>query len=112
MTRVCIEKIEEGYIFYAYPNNNNEQPLGKSAKVYQTLAEARKARKSFISLVRTHNLQKEDGKMVLIEEKNGKFYFRYLDENGVCLFQRKIGYEQRINCEKGIKYVFDAVNGV
>ena len=110
MARVSIEKIEEGYVFSAYPTNNNQQPLGVSANVYQNIAQAREARKSFISLVRTHNLQKEDGRLVLIEEHNKKFFFKYLDENGTCVFQRTIGYEQRINCENGIMAVFEAVN--
>lgn len=110
MTRVSIEKKEDGYVFSAYPANNNQQALGVSANVYQNIAQAREARKSFISLVRTHNLQKEDGRLVLIEEHNKKFFFKYLDENGICIFQRTIGYEQRINCENGIRAVFEAVN--
>ena len=75
MARVSIEKIEEGYVFSAYPTNNNQQPLGVSANVYQNIVQAREARKSFISLVRTHNLQKEDGRLVLIEEHNKKFFY-------------------------------------
>ena len=66
--------------------------------------------KRFITLVRTNNLQSADGKYIKIEKENGKYYFRYYDETGCCLFERKNGYSQKANCHKGIKAVFRAVN--
>lgn len=110
LNQVTIEKVEGGYIFQANASQNHSQPLGKSAVVYPNFADCSSAMKRFVTLVRTNNLQSADGKHIKIEKENDKFYFRYFDENGCCIFERKSGYTQKVNCIKGIKAVFVAVN--
>lgn len=110
LNQVTIEKVEGGYVFQANAPQNHSQPLGKSAVVYPDFADCSSTMKRFIKLVRTNNLQSADGKHIKIEKENDKFYFRYYDETGCCLFERKNGYFQKANCCKGIKAVYRAVN--
>ena len=110
LNQVTIEKADGGYIFQANAPQNHNQPLGRSAMVYPSYADCSSAMKRFLSLVRTNNLQSADGKHVKIEKENDKYYFRYFDENGDCVFERGNGYFQKAGCVKGIKAVFRAVN--
>lgn len=107
---MTVEKTDNGYVFRANSPQNHNQYLGESAVAYHNYADCNKAMKRFVSLVRTNNLQTVDEKYLKVEKENDKYYFRYYDEKGCCVFERKHGYSQKANCHKGIKAVFNAVN--
>lgn len=107
---VSIEKVKEGYIFQVNAPQNHNQPLGVSATCFSSYSECRQAKEAFESLVRKESLQAEDGRFVKIERRDKLYYFSYYDENGICVFVRKAGYNRKANCTKGIKAVFRVIS--
>lgn len=102
--RYAIEKEDKGYLFILYPNNNNNQEIGRSV-YYLEEKECSRALEDFKLFVRTNKISNAKSQYIRINKKNEKWFFEYI-KDGKVIFYRRYGYVVKENARKIISSIY------
>ena len=113
MYHFSISKEEQGWLFELYPNNSNNQIMGKS-NYHNSPEICLETLKKFQNWVIENRLCEEDSENVVIsqivENEKKKYTFSY-HMNGEIIFSRgQSTYLQKINCKKALYAIYKNIN--
>lgn len=99
-----IKKDDGGYVFYAYPRRNKNQPVGNS-RAYDTKEECYTGIENFIKSIIDNKIDSFNSKFIEIEERErklGGYKYRYVckDLQGEDVFYGRFVSKQ--NAQKGV----------
>ncbi len=105
---VIKEEKDKGYLFILYPNNNNNQEVGRSI-YYLDRDKCSKALIDFKTFVNINKIDNDQSKFVNIKEKNERWFFEYI-KDGKVVFFRYYGYEDEDNARKIISSIYKNID--
>lgn len=103
-----IQKQGEQWQYFLIPNNNNKQPVARSA-IYTSEKECEEGLRTFRKLVIENRVDSIDSPYITLEKQGNRLFLCYVMHGQIIL---KAGtYENKQNCRRSAKAIFKYIDG-
>ena len=104
-----IQKENRKFFFKLIPGNNGSQEIGASIG-YDNYCDCKKALEYFKEYVASRKINQNNLCNTKIENIDGKYIFKYFDQEKNLLFHRRKLYGKNIYCKDAIDRIYENIN--